>query len=207
MVEAEAYVKKKWMQVNSLELWGLEEAILFDEVKPTAPIYDVGIYSSGGWARTHDLWRCYDLEILKKGGYQDNPLYIKTKFIVDVVCELKAKQEMKVRFYLHPHELALFQNHAIQPPILAQLKENGIDCSFEASNSISEIYESQIGLGVSSTILFDRIHLDLQSLYYNSPDIYDPIVDTRYLGKYADLAFANAEELKTKLELALGRNA
>ncbi len=206
VVETAAYRKKGWMNVASLQLWGLEEALKFDELPITKPVYDIGIYSSGGWARTHNLWRSYDLELLKKGGYPENPLYLKTKMILDAVCDLKQSQPLKVKFYLHPHELGLLKTHGIRAPFLDQLDENGIAYSLETADSIDEIYEAQIGLGVSSTILFDRMHLGLKSFFDDGKDMPDGIVDVRFLGEYAKYAFSDAEELKVKLREELAQS-
>lgn len=206
VAETDAYRQKGWMEVNGVQLWGLEEALKFDQLEITEPVFDIGIYSSAGWARTHNLWRSQDLELLRKGGYPQNPLYLKTKEILDTVCELKQSQPLKVKFYLHPHELGLFKTHGIRAPFLDQLDENGIEYSLEATDSIAEIYEAAIGVGVSSTMLFDRMHLGLKSLFDDGKTMPDGILDVRFLGEYAKYAFVDAADLKAKLRIELTKN-
>ncbi len=210
VAETEAYRKHGWMQVRSVELWGLEEAIVYDKLTPTPPIYDIGIYSSGGWARTHDLWRASDLTILRKGGYLDNPLYLQLGVILEVVCALKREYpQLQVGFYMHPHELNLYHKHGIQPPYLPLLEANGIHYALESQNSQASIYEPKLAVAVSSTILFDRLHLGLQSFFYAGKAVPKVLTDVRYIGEMAKLGYYDGTELREMMlrELDLPENA
>jgi hypothetical protein len=210
VAETEAYRKKGWMQVRSVELWGLEEALVYDHLPRTEPIYDIGIYSSGGWARTHDLWRASDLSILRKGGYLDNPLYLQLGVILEVVCALKREfPQLRVGFYPHPHELNLYHKHDIRPPYLPLLEANGIQCSLESQNSMERIYEPKLAVAVSSTILFDRLHLGLQSFFYAGKAVPKVLTDVRYIGEMAKLGYLNGQELREMMlrELSLPEKA
>lgn len=206
--ETDIYRRLGWMQVRSVTLWDLEEAMLYDQVPATPPTYDIGIYSSGGWARTHDLWRAADMNILRRGGYLDNPMYLQLLVILDVVTTLKKERPgLRVAFYLHPHELRLLHKNDVRPPYLPILDANGIDYSLEGQNSILGIYGPRIGIAVSSTILFDRMHLGLRSFYYAGTAIKNGLIDVRYLGDYAQYGYTDAGELREKIlgELEIGK--
>lgn len=207
LVETDFYKKAGWMKVGSSEVWGLEEVMLYDRVEPRLPTYDVAVYSSGAWARTHDLWRSSDLEKLRAGGYPDNPLYLKTRFILDAVCSLKEKYSIKAKFYFHPHEISLMKQHGIKSPLLPFLEANDIHYSYDQNSSIETVYEAKVGVGTMSTILFDRLHLGLQSLWYEGQDMPELTMFLDSLGKYVELAFSNEEELKSKILNQLGLQA
>lgn len=202
--ETAAYRKLGWMDVQDVTLWGLEEANVFDALPVTAPRYDLGIYSSAGWARTHDLWRSEDLSQLRKGGYPHNPLYVQLTEILDEVCAFKAQHPLQVKFYLHPHELHLLRDHGIRPPYLDQLERNGIAYSLDGKPTIMHIHEARVGMAVSSTLLFDRMHLGLRSYYYGGTAIPDNTIDIRYMGDYAQYGFRDRAELRQVLEREFG---
>jgi hypothetical protein len=199
------YKAAGWMQVRSTTLWGLEESIVYDKLEATAPIYDLGIYSSGGWARTYDLWRSHDLARLRQGGFLDNPMYLQLLVILDQVAQLRvAHPQLKVCFYLHPHELSLLHQHDIRPPYLERLDREGITYSLAGSDSQARIYEPRVGVAVLSTILFDRLHLGLKSLFYNGDAILNGVIETKYLGEYARFGYIDPAELGEKLKGELG---
>lgn len=202
--ETETYTRLGWMNVRSLTMCGLEEAELYDQLQPSAPKYDIGIYSSGGWARTHDLWRAADMEILRRGGYLDNPLYLQLLVILDEISKLKQQHpSLSVHLYLHPYELSLIHQKGIRPPYLSLLEANGIQYSLEGRNSIEGIYESRLGIAVSSTILFDRLHLGLKSLFYAGNAVRNGLIDLRYLGEYARYGYHDAGQLREMIQAEL----
>jgi hypothetical protein len=204
-VEVVQYQQLGWMQVRSTALWGLEESMVYDQLQPAPPIYDLGIYSSGGWARTHDLWRSTDIARLRRGGFLDNPMYLQLQVILDEVARLRAAfPQLTVAFYLHPHELGLYQKHGIRPPYLDRLDAEGIHYSLAGSDSQSRIYEPRLGVAVLSTILFDRLHLGLKSLFYNGTAIPNGVIETRYLGDYARYGYVSAQEFGDKMVVELG---
>jgi hypothetical protein len=202
--ETDTYRKLGWMKVRSVQLWDLEEAMIYDQLQPSPPTCDIGIYSSGGWARTHDLWRAADMEVLKKGGYLDNPMYLQLLVILDVVCTLrKENPKLKVNFYLHPHELRLLHQNGIRAPYLSILDANEISYSLESQHSIMGIYGPRLGIAVSSTILFDRMHLGLQSFFYAGKAIPHGLIDVRYLGEYAQYGYHDALQLREMIRREL----
>ncbi len=204
--ETEAYRALGWMKVGSVTLWGLEDEIVFDQLQPTAPTYDLGIYSSAGWARTHDFWRSTDMAILRKGGYPDNPMFVQLMRILEVVCAYKQATGIRVKLYLHPHEIALLRDHDLRPPYLDLLDQYGIDYLLDGRPTIEQLYESRVGVAVSSTILFDRLHHNLPSYYYGGTEMPDPTIDYRYMGSYQRYGFRNPDELRGFLEREFGEN-
>ncbi len=193
--ETATYRKLGWMQVADAQLWGLEEAIVFDQLQPSAPTFDIGIYSSAGWARTHDLWRAENLELLRQGGYKDNPLFVQLMVILEVVCAHKQSRACKVKFYLHPHEIHLLRDHGIRPPYLDLLEANGITYELTGKPTIENLYEARIGLAVSSTLLFDRMNFGLCSYFYGGYAIPDNTIDIHFLGEYAQYGYQDAAHL------------
>jgi hypothetical protein len=195
VAETQTYRELGWMEVGDVTLWGLEEANVFDRLPTVPPTWDLGIYSSAGWARTHDLWRAENLDLLRKGGYKDNPLFVQLMEILKVVCELKRERDVRVKFYLHPHEIHLLRDHGIRPPYLDLLEENGIFYELDGKPTIENIYEARVGLAVSSTLLFDRMNFGLRSYFYGGYAIKDNTIDVRFLGEYARYGYRDGADL------------
>ncbi len=204
--ETKSYLQRGWMQVGNVTYWGPEEAIVFDQLPKVAPTYDIGIYSSAGWARTHDLWRSEDLELLRRGGYPDNPIFVQLMQIIHIAVACKKAYGASVKLYLHPHEIHLIKDHDIRPPYLDFLEKNGIVYELDGKSTIENIYEARIGLAVLSTLLFDRLNFDLTSYYYTGAGIKDYNIDARFLGSYQRFGYGDSAELRKKLDGEFGGN-
>jgi len=103
----------------------------------------------------------------------------------------------------------LYHKHDIRPPYLPLLEANGIQCSLESQNSMERIYEPKLAVAVSSTILFDRLHLGLQSFFYAGKAVPKVLTDVRYIGEMAKLGYLNGQELREMMlrELSLPEKA
>ena len=105
-------------------LWGLEEAIEYDKVQASNPEYDIGIYSSGHWARIDGLYRTLDIKRIKNGEFLNNSLNILFKEIVLKICKIANQNNLTVMVYLHPFEKILYHDHGLKPPYLELIKKN-----------------------------------------------------------------------------------
>jgi len=83
------------------------------------------------------------------------------------------------------------------------LEEENIDFDLDVRSSRRKIYEAQVGVAIISTILFDRMHLGLDSLFYFGPEIPDHPVDARFMGSYARYSYGDMDELEGKLDRLL----
>jgi hypothetical protein len=202
--EVENYRALGWMQLKEAPLWGLEEVHRIDTVPPSAPTLDIGLFSSGFWARTENGWRVSDIEAVRRGDYHGNRWFLIFRWMLEVVAELKQERPaLTVKVYLHPHERRLLADHGIAPPYLPLLQANGFLYNLEGEDSLQKFYEARIGLSSQSTIVFDRIHYGLPGFFYAGKERWQPIAP-QYLGEYAAMGFQSREDLKAKLRACLG---
>lgn len=163
--------------------------------------YEIGIYSSGEWARENGLWRSYDYNKIRSGQFHKNPYYDVFLSILKIVTELVNSRKIKAKLYFHPHEKDLYNKQGIMPPYVKILTKNGIDFSFSDEDSWLLLRESKIGVAVLSTIIYERLGLGLDGyLYYNSneefiSDFFNPSL----LGDFEKYFFNNSKELKKKI--------
>ncbi len=200
--ETQCYIDLGWMELGSREIWGLEEEVYLDAVLPTAPTYDIGIYTGGFWARTKTHWRSGDLDALRKYKYIDNPVYAQFIPILEAIVALKNEHDLKVKVYLHPYENSLIREYGIKPPALGYMEENGIVWDVEGKTSLDNFYEPKVGVAMLSTIVFDRLHYGLPSYFFKGKGV--PNYNLRYLSWCKDYVYYGPDDLKNKLKKELG---
>ena len=196
--ELRLYIIKRWVEVKEATLWGLEEASEYDRIKYKTARFDIGIYSSGGWARDQNMLRIKDFERLQKHPNLDNYLYKIFEEIMKVVIGLKNSHDLQVVLYPHPCERLAMKN-GVCLPYQHLLDKYDIYLDGEGDNSIEKIFEAKVGIASVSTIIFDRLHFDLPGYVFSGTGIKDFLIDPRYLGKYADYCFDGPEDLTEKI--------
>lgn len=202
--EVGIYRQLGWMTFQEPEMWGLEEVRRIEQVPPSTATIDIGLFSSGFWARTEKGFRVADKEALSRGDYLGNRWFKIFWWMLEVVAELKRERpELSVKVYLHPHERTIFHDFGIAPPYLAMIQEAGFMYNLEGEDSLQKFYESRIGLSSQSTIVFDRMHYGLIGMFYAGQEEWQPI-EPKYLGEYAANGFLSREDLKAKLQGFLG---
>lgn len=203
-VESQFYRDLGWMKIRSTQLWGLEESLILDQVPMNGPKVDIGIYSSGFWARTEEGWRVDDLERVRRGEFLKNRWYLILLDMLHVTAELKRDHpELTVKIYPHPLELNLMQKHGITVPYFQFAQESGFEVQMEGRSSLAKFYEARIGMASQSTIIFDRLHHGMDSYFYVGKENWTS-VEVKYLGEYARFGFTGMDDLRTKLKQNLG---
>lgn len=201
--ESKSYQNLGWMKMKSVDLWGLEEALVLDQVSKTSPTMDIGIFSSAFWARTKGMWRSGKIDEIRSYAYIDHPLYDVFKRILDSVLELQTEMNLKVKVYFHPYEEMLFQKHGIRPPYLDQLDSHGVAYEIGGKTTLENFYEPKVGLSVCSTAVFDHLHHQLPAYYFAGWESPNYTIAAQHLGEYQKYGFYDMEELKRKLRKEL----
>lgn len=199
--EARHFEARGWIRVASVQLWGLEEVHHYYRLKPEKPAYDIGLFSSGTWARVGGLWRSEDIEAVRHYQFTDNALYRSFEVMMDEVLEAMKGSRLKVKIYTHPYERLLFSRHGIRPPYMDRAAQGGVDVDIGGENSIGKLYECRVGLGMASTIIFDRWHLGLTGYVYDdSLTLAFKFIEPRALPSYRRFILRNRAEMRQMLE-------
>ena len=200
--ELSFYTSNNWINVKNIEFWGLEEAAELDLIRNKGQIYDIGIFSSGGWARDNNLLRIKEIEVLRKNPNLENTLFRIFEKILETVIILKLKHNLKVIVYPHPCEREAIRN-GVPLPYQSQLDKYDITLDIDGRNSVSKIFEAKVGVASVSTIVFDRLHYNLPGFVYAGTGFKDFLIDPRYLGKYREFCFDSYQSLSDKIESQL----
>ena len=195
------FIRIGWLNVKSVNLWGPEEIEQHNAVPVKVPTFDIGMYSSGSWAR-NGRNRERDVEAVRSYKHINNPPHVEFMDLLEKVIALQEELGFTVKIYTHPLERNWFNNYDIKPPFWDLAIKNNIEIDLSDGNSLDKLYEVKIGLGCLSTILLDRWHHDLASLILyrgkEDNDMYHP----KFLGNYGDNFFSK----ETKLELLINKH-
>ncbi len=202
--EALQFMKKKWFNAKRIYL---ENEYGYKNINKSASRYDIGIYSSGFWARDSSFRRKQPSDIDYLKNKQDLTNNLPYNYFVEIltgIIDLKKQYpHLKIKIYTHPHERILSSSpYNLFPPYYNMAKKNDIIVDLEGESSMDKIYEPKIGISIMSTIAFERFNLGLIS-YILTNDYTKKFYDPIYYGKYSKYFFHNIEELTNKLKKEL----
>lgn len=193
--EVANYQNFGWFKAKETLYWGVEEILEHNKIEVKEPKIDIGIYSTGFWARK-GLNREQNIDAIRNYTHIENPLYILFIKIIETIIEIQETTDISVKIYTHPIERTWYNEHNIKPPYMEFAEKNKIEVDLSTGNSLSKLYEVKIGIGTISTVMLDRWYHELVSLiYYNverEKDFYRP----KYLGNYSENFYQEHHELK-----------
>lgn len=174
-------------------------------VRPTAPKYHIGYFSSGEWARINGLFRVKlskrEIKKVREMHFNNNLYYIKSKEILSFLVRFGKIHNLRLKIYLHPYERLLLKKYKISPPYMNFVDNENIFIDIEGNNSRDKIYEPFVAISIQSSFIWERLDLGLMRSY-----IYE-FKDEKYnsflpesLGNYKEYLFKSTEELAGKMK-------
>lgn len=202
--EAGNYLRLGWIVCRDVRMTGFEEYYMYKDIKPQEPVFDIGVYSSGWWAREGGVYQSNDIEAIRQYRFMDNQIYSDFLDMLRVLHEIKIKYNLKIKVYPHPYERRLANEYGIECPYIPFLVDK--DFAFDSDsqmNSINKIYECNIGISIASTIVGDRWNLGLNAISLTN-DTVSSFLKPKYLGKYSKYIISSSNELFNLVPKLLG---
>lgn len=193
--EVANFVKNGWFETKKLHLWGPEEITEHNAIPVHSPQFDVGLYSSGYWARNGRI-RATDLEVVRSYRHIDNIYYQEFVELLNKIIEIRKETGITVKIYTHPLERDWYNNHQIKPPYCDLAEQHGLIVDLSEGNSLSKLYEVNTGISTISTILLDRWHHGLNSLILHDEENNKDYYKVKYFGSYSRFFVENLDDLK-----------
>lgn len=193
--EVANFIKIGWFNVKSTELWGPEEIIQHNAIPVQSPKFDLGMYSTGYWAR-NGRNREKEVEAVRNYKHINNPYYVEFVDLLEKMIALKNELGLTLKIYTHPLERSWFNEYGIKPPFWDVALKNNIEIDLSGENSLQQLHEVKIGVGSMSTILLDRWHHDLASLIFYNNQEKNTFYQPKFFGHYSDNFFYHLDELK-----------
>ena len=193
--EVASFVKNGWFTAKSIQLWGPEEIMEHNAIAVQSPQFDIGLYSSAYWAR-NGRNRERDIEIIRSYKHVDNQYYVEFLELLNKIVEISKETGVTAKIYTHPMERNLYNNHQIKPPYWDLAKQHNIEIDLSEGNSLSKLYEVNIGISTISTVLLDRWHHGLNSLILHNEESNKNYYRVHFFGSYSHNFVDNLNDLK-----------
>jgi hypothetical protein len=183
-----------------------EYALDTHDLAPHAPLYDIGYYSSGEWARREGLYQARpgDLERVRRGDFADNPYARAADVQIAALVAYARKEHRTLRIYPHPLERALLRS-GMAPPY-AELAD-GVTVSIDGGGeetSRRTVYDARVAVSLQSSFIWERLDLGLDDSYLHEfPDPAMNAFERAALGRYARNVCPTSDDLIAKVDAAL----
>jgi len=199
--EYKSFHKIGWINSDNVNVIVTGDTAQIEKQKNTNNfLYDVGVYSSGIWAR-NGLARCYNIDEIKenKDNYCKNT-HAKIEMVtLSNLISMAKKYNFSLRIYLHPYEKELINTYSIYPPYWDHIDNENITIDRNLLHK-NNFYEVKIGIVLMSAIFYDRWNKDLITLCFNTKKVKNMVgIPLKYLGKYSKYGFKNIKELEKKV--------
>jgi len=178
-----------------------DEFILFSkDVPKREPRNEIGLISSGEWARTRGLYRSSDLESISNHSLAKNKVYAAFEEGLKTLISLNSENKFIIKIYPHPFERELI-NSGIRPPYYKWVDLGYVELDMDGSSSREKIYDSKVAISYHSSFIWERISLGLENSYhfqFNDEEL--DLVDYRLLGNYKKNIFFRNDDIKLMIE-------
>ncbi|QRV25196.1 hypothetical protein [Marinomonas foliarum] len=173
-----------------------DEFILFSkDVLSKVPKREVGLFSSGEWARLGGLYRSSDIQSIANFSLANNKVYQAFESGLLTLISLNVEKKFTIKVYPHPFERELIKS-GIKPPYYKWVDSGEIEIDASGASSREKIYESEIAISYHSSFIWERLSLDLDKSYhfqFNDGDL--DLVDQKAIGCFKSNIFFSNEEL------------
>ena len=184
-----------------------EFALDTHDLRPHEPLYDIGYYSSGEWARREGLYQVADVAAVRRGEFAGNPYARAAAVQLEALAAYAHREHRTLRIYPHPLERRLMRS-GIQPPYAALLDGETVTIDDgDDATSRRTVYDSRVAVSLQSSFIWERLDLGLDDSFLH--EFADPamnVFERAALGRYAANVCRGSDELIAKVDAALRRD-
>jgi hypothetical protein len=202
--EVEYYQKMGWFKATEIRYCPQEYLLERQLLQPAKPVYDIGFFSSGDWARLDGKYWAPDIAQVRAGQFRGNPFEGHAERVLEALADYARAHDRTLRIYLHPYERRLVNDHGIELPFRHIADGEHVTIDDAPGTSRGAVYECDIAVALRSSTIWERIDLGLErSLIYafDDPALDNLIVES--LGPYQANVFHSTAELAAKLDRLL----
>ena len=202
--EVAYYQKMGWFKASEIEYCPQEWLIERVDLRPAPPVYDIGFFASGDWARLEGKYWAPDVARVRAGEFRANPFEVHAERVLTALADYARSHDRTLRIYLHPYERRLVNDHGIEPPFRHLADGEHVTIDDAPGNSRGAFAECDVAVALRSSTIWQRIDLGLErSLVYVFDD---PALDNimpESLGRYQANLFYSVADLEAKLDRLL----
>ncbi|MGO8683496.1 MAG: hypothetical protein ACLQUT_02790 [Thermoleophilia bacterium] len=170
-------------------------------IEPAPPLYDIGFFSTGDWARVDGTYWAVDLEKVRQGAYRGNIYEAQSMRVLEALVDYARSRRRTLRIYLHPYERRLLNDEGIEPPYKGLADGQWVTIDERPGNSRVAHYEPDVAVALRSGTIWERIDLGLdRSFMYVYEDLSLGNLLPEAMGEYQRNLFRSVGELFAKLD-------
>jgi hypothetical protein len=183
-----------------------EFALDTHDLRPHEPLYDIGYYSSGEWARREGLYQVSDVARVRRGEFAANPYARAAADQLAALAAYACREHRTLRIYPHPLERRLASS-GVEPPYAALA--DGVTITIDDGGDATSrrtMYEPRVAVSLQSSFIWERLDLGLDDSFLH--EFADPamnVFERAALGPYAENVCRGSDELLAKVDAALRR--
>lgn len=172
---------------------------------PAPPVYDIGFFATGDWARIDGTYWAVDLEKARAGAYRGNVYEQHSERILGWLVDYALSRRRTLRIYMHPYERRILHDHGIEPPYRGVADGELVTIDDKPGNSRGSHFEPDVAVALRSGTIWERIDLGLdRSFMYVYEDRSLGNLLPEAVGEYRHNLFDSREELYAKLDDCFG---
>jgi len=203
--ELHYFGKAGWFKASEVLYCSGEHLTERAELAPAPPIYDIGFFATGDWARIDGKYWAVDVEKARAGVYRGNVYEQYSERVLGWLADYARSRRRTLRLYMHPYERRLLHDHGIQPPYRGIADGELITIDDRPGHSRGSHFEPNVAVALRSGTIWERIDLGLLRSFmydYDDPSLGNVLPEA--LGPYRNNLFGSREELYAKLDECLG---
>ncbi len=173
-------------------------------LEPSPPVYDIGFFASGDWARVEGRYWARDIGEVRAGLHRGNPYEVCAEEVLGWLVTYARSRRRTLRIYMHPYERTLLHEHGIEPPYRALADGELVTIDDRPGNSRGSHYEPDVAVALRSSTIWERIDLGLERSFmyvFADPTLGNLLPEA--VGEYQDNLFRSADELYARLDACL----
>lgn len=199
--EVNYYIKQGHFKAGEVLYRSQEYLLERVGIKPAPPLYDIGFFSTGDWARVDGTYWAVDLEKVRQGAYRGNIYEVQSMRVLEALVDYARSRHRTLRIYLHPYERRLLNDEGIEPPYEGLADGRWVTIDERPGNSRVAHYEPDVAVALRSGTIWERIDLGLdRSFMYVYEDLSLGNLLPEAMGEYQRNLFRSVDELFTKLD-------
>jgi hypothetical protein len=206
--EVEYYGEQGIFLASMATYAGGEYASDTSQVLPAGPVFDIGFFSSGEWARAGGLYQTTDIEAVRRGDFADNAYARQAEALLEALATHVRTRGLTLRIYPHPMERRLMNENGIQPPY-ARLDDGGeVTIDRDGGDSRSKVHEARVAISLQSSFVWERLDLGIEDTFvfaFADQDMNAFLPES--LGRYRSNVFTSEADMLAKADAALGLGA
>lgn len=202
--ELEFLKKKKQIEFNNYTFYGNENQEVHDKYShwkkaANTATYDIGIYTMGFWARKKGVQRINNFNQLAcDPDFKNNEYDSHEKKMMDFVKQITAELNLNAIIYPHPYERQIFKQTSLKSYYSDIEKLPEFSINFEGGSSNQKFEDCKIGITTFSTVGFDRLNFNFNSIFYVKKNEFD-LFDATIPSKWEENFVQNKDQLKKRI--------